>query len=244
LFSLLPLLAGCSPDLTTVSRVQQTQAAFERAQSREDFLRVADQYQQLRDEGFASGALLYNQGNAYMRAGEPGRAVACYRQAQRYLPRDPYLDANLRLARGGAPAGTRPLVQYLLFWQDWISYPAKFHGTGLAALVSLLCGVAALLGPRAAWWRRLAWFGWSVTLLLAVSAAYDWYRHTQVTHAVVIQAEVVARKGDADSYEPAFTGPLPEATELTVQEQRGRWLRVRLKSGQEGWVRRQAVVLY
>ena len=33
----------------------------------------------------------------------------------------------------------RPLIEHLLFWQDWISYPAKFQ---LAA-----CGVAITLGP-------------------------------------------------------------------------------------------------
>ena len=43
-------------------------------------------------------AVLYNQGNAWMRAGATGRALAAYRQAQRYRPRDPYLAANLQNA--------------------------------------------------------------------------------------------------------------------------------------------------
>ena len=35
-----------------------------------------------------------------MKAKQTGRAIAAYRQAQRYIPRNPYLDANLQFALG------------------------------------------------------------------------------------------------------------------------------------------------
>ena len=59
-------------------------------------------YQSLLDRGIRSGAILYNQGNAFMKAGHRGQAIAAYLEAKRYLPRNPYLDANLRFAQGGA----------------------------------------------------------------------------------------------------------------------------------------------
>ena len=47
--------------------------------------------------------MYYNLGNAYFRAGEYGRAIAAYRKAKPYRPRDPYLEANLRQALSVAP---------------------------------------------------------------------------------------------------------------------------------------------
>ena len=56
------------------------------------------------DRGQISGAVLYNQGNAFMQAGQRGRAIAAYRQARRYLGPDLFLEANLAYALGNQPA--------------------------------------------------------------------------------------------------------------------------------------------
>ena len=85
---------------------QAAQQAFDKAQTPDDFLRAASLYQEILDAGLVSGAVLYNQGNAFLRGGHRGRAIACYRQAQRYRPRDPWLDHNLRCALG--PGYTAP----------------------------------------------------------------------------------------------------------------------------------------
>ena len=92
--------AGCgrSASLDTARTFQRAQEVFDQAQSPEDYLKAAAIYESIRAGGVVSGAVLYNQGNAYMRAGQRGRAVAAYREATRYRPRDPYLLANLKFA--------------------------------------------------------------------------------------------------------------------------------------------------
>ena len=140
-------------------------------------------------------------------------------------------------------ASGRPLVEHLLFWQNWMSYPAKFSLTAAVAGVTFLLGVAALFFARRALWR-LAVAGLVVTALFAVSAGYDWYRFDGVRHGVVIRDEVVARKGNAQSYEPAFTEPLSEGTEFEVVDRRGDWMLIRLAGSQEGWIEDDSVVVY
>src|SRR3972149_3770731 len=102
LFFCLLVLPGCtySLDPSLAQKFQAAQAAFDRAAKPEDFVKVASMYQEMIDDGAVSGAMFYNQGNAWMRARQPGRAIAAYRQAQRYLPRNPYLQANLDYALG------------------------------------------------------------------------------------------------------------------------------------------------
>lgn len=238
--------AGCAKraDLEALRTFQAAQDAFDSAGSPEDFLRAAGLYQEILDRGVVSGAVLYNQGNAFMRAGRRGRAVAAYREAMRYRPRDPKLQANLSSALGGQnPSRRRPMIETLLFWQDWLSYPEKFYLVAAAAGTTFALGVLWLfVWPRL--FARLAISGAAVTLLLAFSAGYDWYRFDHTVSGVIVEKEVIARKGNAASYEPAFTKALTEGTEFRLVERRGDWLLVRLQGTQEGWVPEEAGVLY
>jgi tetratricopeptide (TPR) repeat protein len=239
-------LTGCSRSLdpAAIEQFQRAQDAFDQARSQEDFLRVAALYDQMVASGLRSGAVFYNQGNAYARAGERGRAIASYRQALRYRPRDAQLAANLQFVRGAnAAEPERPLVEYILFWQDWISYPEKFRAVFACAAVALGFGVVGVFAAAQSW-RWLAVAALCVTLVLGLSALYDWYRFEQLKHGVVVRNDVVARKGDAETYEAAFTTPLAEGTEFGVLEQRRDWLRVQLTAATVGWVKVDDVVVY
>jgi hypothetical protein len=224
---------------------QRAQEDFDNARKPEDYLKVAALLQSIRERGVVSGAVLYNQGNALMRAGERGRAIAAYREALRYRPRDPYVIANLKYALGSETlAADRPVPEYVLFWQNWIGYDGKYWLAAAAAAVTFLIAVVALwIEPRRVW-TRAALAGVLVTAVLAVSAAYDWYRFDCLVHGVVVADEVVARKGNGNSYEPAFANPLPEGTEFILRESRGDWLRIRLEGKQEGWLESEDVVVY
>jgi tetratricopeptide (TPR) repeat protein len=239
--------AGCARgvDPETAEAFQQAQKVFDKAASADDFLTAAGMYQGILDHGVVCGAVLYNQGNAFMQAGQRGRAIAAYRQAQRFRPRDPYLEANLRYALGAESLARprRPLVEYLLFWQDWLSYPETFQLLAAAAAVTLACGIAAVF-TRHRLPRRLGWAALALTLLAGASAGYDWYRYDYIVHGVITQKETIARKGNAASYEPALTDALAEGTEFRLLDRRGDWLLVHLAGGQEGWVEEKAAAVY
>ena len=244
--SLIYVGAGCRSgvDLAAQRTLQDAQAAFDRAVSSDDFLKVAGMYQQVLDSGIVSGAVLYNQGNAYMRAGHKGRAIAAYREAKRYRPADPFLEANLNYALASDDrSGRKPVVEYLLFWQDWVAYPAKFQAAGILAALALVLAVAALyVRRRPLGILTLGLVG--LTVVAGVSAGYDWYRFDHTVHGVVTEPEVVARKGNSTSYEPAFTEPLKEGAEFILQSRRGDWLLIRIAPNREGWLPETSAVLY
>ncbi len=241
------MVSGCgaATDLKMSRRFQQAQAAFDSGKSPADFLRAAALYQEILDSGFVSGAVFYNQGNAFMRAGQRGRAIAAYRQAQRYRPRDPYLEANLQAALGSQP--TRPaasLIDYVVFWKAWLSYPEKFQATGALAGLTFIFGIARLFSQRRSLFSRLGAASFALTLVLGFSAGYDWYRFESIEHGVIIRNDVIARKGNAASYEPAFTESLSEGTEFEIVERRGNWILIRLTKSQAGWVEEESVVVF
>ena len=66
---------GCAPEpgLEVSRSFQQAEKLFADAQSIEEYQRVASLYQEILDSGYSSGVVYYNQGNAWMQAGETGR---------------------------------------------------------------------------------------------------------------------------------------------------------------------------
>jgi len=136
-------------------------------------------------------------------------------------------------------------METVIFWQNWLSYPEKFYGTAVAAVLTFCFAAGALFASRhRRLWRRLVLAGAAITVLLIISAAYDWYRFDYVVRGVITEADVVARKGNAESYEPALNEKLSEGTEFQVLEHRGQWLLIRLPGGQEVWIDQRAAVTY
>ena len=239
---------GCqrSPDAPLVSRFQVAQTAFDQADTSEEFLKAASLFQEIQKTGIVNGGLLYNLGNAYMKAERRGRAIACYRQALRYRPRDPYVKANLQFALGsGAPLrGRRKILDFVLFWQDWIGYSTKFQLTASVGVLALLAGLAGRFLAGGRLFNSLAWVSLVVTLILAGSAGYDWFRFEWVERGVIVSEQVEARKGNSESYAPAFNQPLAEGTEFRLLESRGDWRRIHIEGSGEGWIENQWAVIY
>ena len=209
-----------------------------------EFRRVASMYQGLLDQGVESGAILYNQGNAWYRAGEPARAIASYRKAQRYLPNNPYLAANLKtVAISGSPAERSSFWTALLFWQNSISYPMKFHLSLAATLFAFTAALFALF-RREKIYTKLAILLTATACLAIFSTLYDWHRFDRTEYGVVLAEHTVVRKGNSPHYEAAFAEPVRKRTEFTVGDKRGQWILARFAGGESGWVPAGDVVVY
>ncbi len=212
--------------------------------SPDDFRRAAILFQSIIDRGDVSGAVLYDLGNAWQKAGDLGRALAAYRQAERYRPRDPLLENNTSqvLADLGVPPPARSMVETLVFWRAWLSYPEQaWTFVGLSALAFAL-GLLALRGFTAA--RRLAWATTVVACVAGATLLLEVRDVAGTRHGVVVAGQTIARKGNSESYSPAFTEPLKTGTEFVVAEKNGEWLRVRLANDLDGWVPASDVVTW
>ncbi len=125
------LLSGCSLDVSEQASKAflETTQQFESAQTEKEFFKVALRYQQILEGGYVCGPVLFNQGNAWLKAGETGRAIACYRKALRYRPRDPLVHTNLAHAQSMIPnlpkAKGKGAFEYIYFWRDWLSLREK-----------------------------------------------------------------------------------------------------------------------
>lgn len=215
---------------------------FDAAKTPDDYRESASVLESILADGFRSGAVYYNLGNAYFRAGEFGRAILNYRKAKPYLPRDPYLAANLQQALAVAPgrlsAPPRPWWTHVLFWTDWISYPTKVRAAFMAVNFAAVSAIAAVALRRS----RIQLLTVGLIVVSSVLAADAALCHVDTTDSYrgVITRETVARKGMGSSYEPAFDQPLQDGAEFTVLNETPDWVFGHFESVGDGWVRKDA----
>ena len=245
LFAFAAIGCGTEPSPAQRLRFDEAERAFQEAETVDDYLLVAGTYQEISDSGLSSATVLFNQGNAFMQARQPGRAIASYRQALRLSPTDSAIHSNLQTALresgGSDPSGG--WIQRVLFWQNWIGYAAKFQlATAFAVLTSLCLIFARLRANRSL--RTCGVVLLTCSVVAVTSAVYDWYRFEHQVSGVVVSSEVVARKGNDKSYEPAFTASLREGAEFRVLETRGDWVRVLVFDTGEAWLPLDSVFTY
>ena len=82
------------------------------------YTQAAAAYEKITRAGAVSPALYFNLGNACLKAGQIGRAVCAYRQAETLAPRDPDIRANLQIARNQAGDNNPALPGNR--WTRWI----------------------------------------------------------------------------------------------------------------------------
>lgn len=216
---------------------------FDTATSPDDYRQSAHLLESMLADGYVNGAVYYNLGNAYYRSGDFGRAILNYRKSVPYRPRDPYLIANLEQALVAAPGRLQEPQKmwwsHVLFWTDWISYPAKvrwlFGGLILAAITTS----AGVLLHR----PRIQMITAAILLWSAAIGTDTWLCYDQVINSnrAVITGETIARKGMGQSYDAAFDQPLRDGAEFRVLSEVSGWVFGHFESIGDGWVQSEFV---
>lgn len=189
--------------------------------------------------GHESGALYFNLGNAHMKKGELGAAILEYERAQRLLPGDPDVAANLAYARELAKddAVETPLWWRLLFplAERARSAVLAWGWTALWALFWVVLGLRFAFPARRQGAGRVAWTLGVAALLTGASFAARLIAVDLKDTAVVVSGgETPVR------FEPSESGTehfrVGEGTLLEVTDARGEWLQVRRRDGRRGWI--------
>lgn len=220
----------------------------DRDKARREFEASIACYERLVDEGgVRNGRVYYNVGNAYLLMGDVGRAILNYRRAERLIPTDPNLRANLAEARRRVPNRIESTAQsrvrrVLLFWHEQTPARLRFAVFGGAYCLAWLWSAA-----RTA--RLLAWGSWWPVAASAVVAGaslasllFEQRERASAVDAVIVAPQTIGRKGpDARAYQPSFTEPLHAGVEVRLVERRPGWVLARLSDGRETWIEASAV---
>lgn len=195
-----------------------------------------------------NGYLFYNAGVAYHLAQDLGRAILCYRKAQRLVGRFSDLEANLRLAlrerKDKIEPGQREEMLRALFFWHYILSPGLRRAVFAGSFVTVWVALALRVVVRSSALSALAVLAGVVAGVFGLSVGSDYVDWVNMNHGVVVAQEVVARTGPGTSYAPAYEGGLHAGTEVRILEQEMGWLRVRLLDGSESWLPEESLERY
>jgi tetratricopeptide (TPR) repeat protein len=191
--------------------------------------------------GPPNGHLHYDLGNAYLKSGQVGPAIGHYLTAQRLLPRDEDLAANLEHARKKVtdkvePPRPRAFLRTAFFWSYVLS--ARELVLGLAIALGALFGLVIVRMLRGA-----AWAVWGAVAAGVMATAFGGGLLGRLALApalgVVQAAEVEVRTGPERGATTVFR--LHSGVELEITDAEGEWLKIQLSDGKRGWLRAEEV---
>ena len=194
----------------------------------------------VRGDGVRNGRLYYNIGNAYFRLGEIGRAILSYERAALYMPRDENVKANLEYARSRRIdrvelEDSERIFKTLFFLHYDVPPRIKFViFTSLFAFLWIIASLRLFLYLPAL--KALVIIPAVVSGLFLLSIVVESVDAARNPEGVVTAREVIARKGDAETYQPSFIEPLHSGTEFVLIEERSGWFQIELEDGSRCWI--------
>lgn len=209
------------------------------------YLDAIEGYKQLLEQGISNGPLHYNLANAYLKTENVGEALLHYYRAQRFMPNDADLQANLRLADQmredpEIEEEAEVVPPMLVSMVNGLPYPITY---GLAVALLLLGGLISLLlvvRPQTGKWAGyLLVFNWTFGLIF-MGMAFFQHRHlTRDDFAVILEEKVDVYAGPTQRESVNFS--IHEGIRCQILEAEPGWYRIRLANGYNGWVPRTAL---
>jgi tetratricopeptide (TPR) repeat protein len=240
----------CAAPPSDLDVLQRAESAYDRGiaalasgddAARPAFAESAAAYAELAEaRGVRNAALLANLGNAYTLAGDSGRAVLAYRRAMIIDPGNAAARAGLEFARTRVATAVDPSARpwdWVSGWKRVVSATSLLASGALAWALGWITLALHRLGRGGALSARSGATAVVLSIVTAGLVLSDRAVSQRWPEAVVMADGVIGRKGPGGAaYAPSFDAPLAAGLELTLLEDRGQWLRVRLADGRETWV--------
>jgi tetratricopeptide (TPR) repeat protein len=204
-------------------------------------------YESVLDSHQQSAELYFNLGNCYYKLNKVAPAIYNYEKALVLAPEDADITNNLKFAQKLTIDEVKdvPKVGFAKLLRD---FTGIYH-FNTWALISVVFGLL-FLGFFIGYYfspstrsKRIFFFGmfvWIVSLLVSLGAAIFEKNHFVNDRPAIVFAEVTEVKSEPQKASPA-TFTLHEGTKVFVLETLGKWKKIQLTDGTEGWIESPAI---
>lgn len=201
-------------------------------------------YEALVQEGIEDAQLSFNLGNAYVRQGQLGRAIAAYRSSEKLAPRDQDVRKNLELVRAQVsdavtPPGPSAIATTLFFWHFALSTRESLIVAVLANLGLFLVLALRRVGLA----RSLTPFALPTFIVLELLFVPSWGVKALAPSDVAVVRVPEAQVHASHQSDAVVRFVLHDGAEARVTERNDTWARIELADGKQGWVELNSVEL-
>ena len=242
-FALAALLVCCAPVHQVKAQIAPAVQAFDQGNElyrAGKYQEAIDAYNKAIDEGYTSGALYYNMGNAHYRMDRLGEAIRYYEKARLLTPENEELLHNIKIAQTKTidQFSKLPVPVWVSWWQ---SMTARTGGrwlfwTGLLFYV-LAIGIVIYrmrTYSKNPWLRRARAASILLGIVLLSGAFVASIQSIETRQAVILVERTDLHEApDAESMAELA---IHEGLVVDVLQQRNNWTEIRLPNGAKGWV--------
>jgi tetratricopeptide (TPR) repeat protein len=192
--------------------------------------------------GYRSSNLDYNIGNAYFKLNNIPNAILFYERAYLLSPADEDINYNLQISRTLIVDKFQEIPE--LFFVRWYNFMSLILSTNSWAKISIVsfifCLLLLSLYIYSSRYRHKVigfWLAVFFFIITLSSFAFTLRNKSLVlnSHKAIISIPVVSGKSSPDkSGTDLFV--LHEGTKVSVEDEVGEWLEIRLSDGNKGWV--------
>jgi tetratricopeptide (TPR) repeat protein len=200
------------------------------------------QWIDLYNTGYRSANLSYNIGNAYFKLNNIPDAILFYERAILLKPADEDINYNLQIARTLIVDRFQEIPE--LFFVRWFNFMSLFLSTNVWAYISISSFILFLLFLSlyiySSKYRHKVFGFWLAVFffVITISSFSFTLRNKSLVYSsrkAIIATPLVSGKSSPDnSGTDLFV--LHEGTKVSVEDEVGEWLEIRLSDGNKGWV--------
>jgi tetratricopeptide (TPR) repeat protein len=242
LILILPIiLIGGSSFAAEIESAEEIYFDANRAYKEDRYQDAIKGYLKLISEGYVTGHLYYNLGNAYFRSGQLGQAILNYKRARILIPRDADLNFNLSYALDQTQdviVSNQSVLNQAFFWLEDVTFREQMWA--FALLNIMFWGILVLrLFVRPEW----TYYVFIVLLIFwlvgGASLGVKWHQLKTDQRAVILVEEIEVLAGPDSNDTVLFK--LHEGTTIRRERIEDDWSLIRLSDSKRGWVKSSTI---
>ncbi|MCL6098321.1 MAG: tetratricopeptide repeat protein [Bacteroidetes bacterium] len=204
-------------------------------------------FQKILSQGYESGPLYFNLGNAYFRTGKLGYAIFNYEKGLKLDPNDNDLIYNLRIANSRTVDKISELPKlFIISWWEGIVTSLTITGWSVMVILFyliLIASIAVYLLIRKVQLQRFAFMSGSLSLailiLLSVMLFSRINREASTDYGILLSPSYSVKASPDSKSSDAFV--IHEGIKFTIEDHVSDWDKIRLVDGKVGWIERNSI---
>lgn len=200
----------------------------------------------INEKGFQNAYLYYNLANCYYHRAQIGNAIYYYRIAHQLHPGFINIDKNLEEARNLVESYVEDkthdsFLKVLFFWHFQL-HPGIRLWIGIISFTILWMIALINLVLRKKFIRTVIVVLAIISSVFILSIVVQYFSEQNQWWGVVVDIDgIEAKKGPGNNYESSFEQKLSNGIEFIILEQKGEWLKIKLKNNEICWLTNSSV---
>lgn len=215
--------------------------------ARGQYQHALNTYKKILDAGYQSAPVYYNMGNASYRTGDLPSALLYFEKAHKLLPGDAAINANTRLVNSKTQDKIETVPEFFISrWWNALLFEYTTSSYAVMSVILILLASALLIlyfFAHGIVLKKVGFYGAIVCFISGIFVVFILNRQAAYVEdhqqAIVFTSPVTVKIAPAEASRDLFV--IHDGTKVTILDNNGVWVKIKLANGNEGWMKLSAL---